>query len=200
MTNDTCYTNVQTNTTLTTTHSVIDAVTYLQYFSSDRSHMYNTQTKQWNAPPPTYDCINSIRQHDSRNNIDNQDNDDADYDYDSTRCHQDNENNDGIGDAIQQEYQKGKGNLIRYMTISQVDIDESTLSASASFQQSKEQQKEIDDENIHITTTTNNIIIKTTSSTGRVNNIHNAASSPRTGSSPFGCIYSLSQLKQRFGS
>ena len=30
---------------------------YLQHFSSDRSHMYNSKTQTWNAPPPSYKCI-----------------------------------------------------------------------------------------------------------------------------------------------
>jgi len=36
---------------------LVDANLFLQYFSSDRSHMFNQQTQQWNAPPPTYECI-----------------------------------------------------------------------------------------------------------------------------------------------
>ena len=32
---------------------------YLKYFSSDRSHMYNKDTGEWNAPPPEYACIQS---------------------------------------------------------------------------------------------------------------------------------------------
>ena len=30
---------------------------YLQHFSSDRSHMYDSKTQTWNAPPPSYKCI-----------------------------------------------------------------------------------------------------------------------------------------------
>jgi N-terminal glutamine amidase len=29
----------------------------MSHFSSDRSHMYNTITKEWSAPPPPYPCI-----------------------------------------------------------------------------------------------------------------------------------------------
>lgn len=36
---------------------LIPAETYLRYFASDRSHMYNATTKRWNAPPPPYSCI-----------------------------------------------------------------------------------------------------------------------------------------------
>jgi hypothetical protein len=36
---------------------VIEAPLYLKHFSSDRMHMYNAETDSWNAPPPTYPCI-----------------------------------------------------------------------------------------------------------------------------------------------
>jgi hypothetical protein len=36
---------------------VILASTFLEYFESDRSHMYNSQTGEWIAPPPNYQCI-----------------------------------------------------------------------------------------------------------------------------------------------
>jgi hypothetical protein len=36
---------------------VVEANMYLQHFSSDRSHMYDCETKTWSAPPPTYACI-----------------------------------------------------------------------------------------------------------------------------------------------
>jgi len=36
---------------------VIPAALYLQYFESDRSHMYNAHTSSWSAPPPPYQCI-----------------------------------------------------------------------------------------------------------------------------------------------
>lgn len=36
---------------------VIPADIYLENFYSDRMHMFNSGTGQWNAPPPTYDCI-----------------------------------------------------------------------------------------------------------------------------------------------
>ncbi len=36
---------------------VIEASQFLTNFSSDRMHMYNSVTNEWNAPPPTYDCI-----------------------------------------------------------------------------------------------------------------------------------------------
>jgi protein N-terminal glutamine amidohydrolase len=35
---------------------VVDAATYLRYFSSDRSHMKQSDGT-WSAPPPMYDCI-----------------------------------------------------------------------------------------------------------------------------------------------
>lgn len=37
---------------------LIPALAFLQHFASDRMHMFNAQTQQWNATPPTYDCIN----------------------------------------------------------------------------------------------------------------------------------------------
>ena len=36
---------------------VIDAKVFVETFSSDRMHMYNAETRQWNATPPTYACI-----------------------------------------------------------------------------------------------------------------------------------------------
>ena len=36
---------------------VVEASVYLTHFSSDRSHMYNDETRTWSAPPPTYACI-----------------------------------------------------------------------------------------------------------------------------------------------
>jgi len=36
---------------------VFGASTYLRHFSSDRSHMFNSKTKTWNAPPPPYKRI-----------------------------------------------------------------------------------------------------------------------------------------------
>jgi N-terminal glutamine amidase len=36
---------------------LISAPLFVQYFASDRRHMYNTTTQSWNAPPPTYACI-----------------------------------------------------------------------------------------------------------------------------------------------
>ena len=36
---------------------LVPAELYLQYFASDRSHMYNTRNKAWNEPPPRYACI-----------------------------------------------------------------------------------------------------------------------------------------------
>ena len=37
---------------------LIPAKLYIEHFASDRMHMYNRQTQEWNAPPPTYRCIN----------------------------------------------------------------------------------------------------------------------------------------------
>jgi hypothetical protein len=37
---------------------VVPGQVYIREFASDRSHMYNAETNSWNAPPPTYDCIN----------------------------------------------------------------------------------------------------------------------------------------------
>lgn len=48
--------------------SVIDASIYLRHFSSDRSHMYNSETKTWNEPPPSYDCI--LQQHENQHSND----------------------------------------------------------------------------------------------------------------------------------
>lgn len=50
--------------------SVINASIYLRHFSSDRSHMYNTKTKTWNAPPPSYDCILPPEDNDEQNSED----------------------------------------------------------------------------------------------------------------------------------
>ena len=36
---------------------IIPAETYIKYFTSDRSHMYNTKTQSYNKPPPPYRCI-----------------------------------------------------------------------------------------------------------------------------------------------
>jgi|UPI0005819CF9 hypothetical protein len=38
---------------------VVDGALYLEHFSSDRSHMFNESTQTWNAPPPSYRCIQS---------------------------------------------------------------------------------------------------------------------------------------------
>ena len=38
---------------------VIDASVFLRNFSSDRMHMFNTESKEWLSPPPTYDCISN---------------------------------------------------------------------------------------------------------------------------------------------
>lgn len=37
--------------------SVIEAEVFLASFGSDRSHMLNQLTRQWNATPPSYECI-----------------------------------------------------------------------------------------------------------------------------------------------
>lgn len=37
--------------------SIVDADVYLNTFGSDRSHMLNPLTRQWNAKPPSYPCI-----------------------------------------------------------------------------------------------------------------------------------------------
>jgi hypothetical protein len=36
---------------------VVEAWTFLNHFSSDRSHMIQRDTGQWTAPPPNYQCI-----------------------------------------------------------------------------------------------------------------------------------------------
>lgn len=36
---------------------LIHGEVFLEYFGSDRSHMYNATTKCWNATPPSYPCI-----------------------------------------------------------------------------------------------------------------------------------------------
>jgi protein N-terminal glutamine amidohydrolase len=36
---------------------IVSAKQFLQHFSSDRRHMFNTQTQTWNAPRPLYACI-----------------------------------------------------------------------------------------------------------------------------------------------
>lgn len=36
---------------------LLPAQLYLQFFSSNRMHMYNAQKRCWNAPLPPYDCI-----------------------------------------------------------------------------------------------------------------------------------------------
>ena len=45
---------------------VIDAACFLETFASSRMHMYNTKTKQWNSPPPSYACIQKSK---GENNI-----------------------------------------------------------------------------------------------------------------------------------
>ena len=37
---------------------VVPARLFLRHFGSDRSHMFHAPTQQWNAPPPSYACIN----------------------------------------------------------------------------------------------------------------------------------------------
>jgi len=41
---------------------VVQASLFLRYFQSDRSHMYNSHTHRWSAPPPPYQCILSPNQ------------------------------------------------------------------------------------------------------------------------------------------
>ena len=36
---------------------LVPADLYRQYFTSDRTHMYDAKTSTWNAPPPHYACI-----------------------------------------------------------------------------------------------------------------------------------------------
>lgn len=36
---------------------VVDAQVFVDNFCSDRSHMYDKEKQQWNAPPPLYSCI-----------------------------------------------------------------------------------------------------------------------------------------------
>ena len=48
---------------------VVDADLYLQYFSSDRMHMYNQKLQNWKAPPPTYASIQAGGCH-SHSNLD----------------------------------------------------------------------------------------------------------------------------------
>ena len=38
-------------------HRFIEADIFLTHFSSDRMHMWNEETKTWNSPPPSYQCI-----------------------------------------------------------------------------------------------------------------------------------------------
>ena len=45
------------STTFAPLFRVIPAKKYLDYFESDRSHMYNAHTSTWSAPPPSYQCI-----------------------------------------------------------------------------------------------------------------------------------------------
>ena len=52
---------------------MIDAPVYLRHFSSDRSHMYDFETKTWNAPPPSYDCI-LLRENSDRSRSDSKGN------------------------------------------------------------------------------------------------------------------------------
>jgi len=47
---------------------VIPAELYLEHFYSDRMHMYNVETKKWNAPPPDYDCIMNHKQNPAKRN------------------------------------------------------------------------------------------------------------------------------------
>jgi N-terminal glutamine amidase len=41
---------------------MVDAEVFLENFGSDRSHMLNPLTRQWNAKPPTYPCILTSRE------------------------------------------------------------------------------------------------------------------------------------------
>jgi len=61
--------------------SVIDASMYLRHFSSDRSHMYNSETNTYNSPPPAYTCI---LQQQENENIKNPSNNWNDGDEDDT--------------------------------------------------------------------------------------------------------------------
>ena len=45
------------STTFAPLFRVIPATKYLEFFQSDRSHMYNAHTSSWSAPPPSYQCI-----------------------------------------------------------------------------------------------------------------------------------------------
>ena len=88
--------------------SVVEAETYLRHFSSDRSHMYNDKTGEWNATPPPYDCIIQ-----SSSDVDNVG----------------RESFQEIGESSSGNQQRSIGarchNTLKwYMTISQIDIDE----------------------------------------------------------------------------
>lgn len=48
---------------------LIPASVYLTAFSSDRSHMFNSKTQTWNAPPPAYTCIASHVEGADTNNL-----------------------------------------------------------------------------------------------------------------------------------
>jgi len=50
---------------------VVDASVYLQYFSSDRSHMYNPDSNEWKSTPPSYDCINAPNHNDNSMKVGN---------------------------------------------------------------------------------------------------------------------------------
>jgi hypothetical protein len=39
---------------------VVSGINYLSHFASDRRHMYNEMTHQYNAPPPSYACIQPL--------------------------------------------------------------------------------------------------------------------------------------------
>lgn len=46
---------------------IIPAEQYIQYFTSDRSHMFNEMIQSYNEPPPPYSCIVATRSADKRN-------------------------------------------------------------------------------------------------------------------------------------
>lgn len=56
------------STTFAPMFRVIPANKYLDYFESDRSHMYNAHTSSWSAPPPSYQCIFQSRSLSSNDN------------------------------------------------------------------------------------------------------------------------------------
>lgn len=45
---------------------LIEASSFLKSFASDRSHMIDPETKEWNSPPPPYGCIQTEK---TKNNI-----------------------------------------------------------------------------------------------------------------------------------